>query len=200
MPYDAHALYACTMTHGTYAEALPSQVARRMHYDVILKMRDNTVAVSPFVLSARHAAGPARTKRCVEWGGYNDKAMVLPRRFMDGALRGPSEDFFLTKGIGRGIPNSERLLRAVFDRNGVRVLRVTADELPLVDGRCSPYGWCLVEEGKDCRPSQWSLPARPCETLNMSASQRHLYEHERFKPRGQIAKHLVRGIAMNEQR
>lgn len=76
-------------------------------------MRDNTIVLAPFVLRRVHAEGPARTKRCVEWGGYNDKAMTVPRRYMDGALRAPSEDFFLAKGIGHGIPNSERLLRAV---------------------------------------------------------------------------------------
>jgi hypothetical protein len=168
-----------------------------VHYDVVLKMRDNTVAVSPFVISAGHAVGGARTKRCVEWGGYNDKAMVTPRRHMDGALRGPAEDFFLTKDIGRGIPNSERLIRAVYDRRRVRVLRVSADELPLVDGRCSPQGWCLVEEGKDCRPVSWSWPTKPCEQHNMTSLQRELYS-QRFKARKDIAKHMVAGVAMNE--
>ena len=42
--------------------------------------------------------------------------------------------------IGRGIPNSERLLKTILDRNGVSVARVGADALPLVDGRCSPQG------------------------------------------------------------
>uniref|UniRef100_A0A7S2I821 Uncharacterized protein n=1 Tax=Haptolina brevifila TaxID=156173 RepID=A0A7S2I821_9EUKA len=173
------------------------EVRTHNHYDVILKMRDNTLAVSPFVLHPRHAAGSARTKKCVEWGGFNDKAMVVPRRYLDGALRGPSEDFFLTKDLGRGIPNSERLLRAVLDRRGVQVQRVTPEQLPLVDGRCSPQGWCLVEEGKDCRPKTWALPSRPCEELNMSATQRELYK-QRFKPRKDIAGHMVTGVAMNE--
>ena len=116
---------------------------------------------------------------------------------MDGALRAPSEDFYLTNGIGRGIPNSERLLRAVLDRNGVKVERVEPQRLPLVDARCSPYGWCLVEEGKDCRPPSWAHPARPCEAHNMTAAQRALYA-ERFKPRAKIGGQLVKGIAMNE--
>ena len=173
------------------------EVAARWHYDVILKMRDNTVAVAPFVLGMAHAVGHARTKRCIEWGGYNDKAMVVPRRFMDGALRGPSEDFFLVRDIGRGITNSERLLRAVLDRRGVRVQRVSASELPLVDGRCTSMGWCLVEEGKDCRPPKWTWPGRPCEEHNMTTAQKQLYE-QRFKPRAAIASHLVTGVSMND--
>ena len=175
------------------------EVATRAHYDVVLKMRDNTVAVSPFVISARYATGRALTKRCVEWGGYNDKAMIMPRRYMEGAMRGPSEDFYLANGIGRGIPNSERLLRAVFERNGVRVERVEAAQLPLVDARCSPFGWCLVEEGKDCRPTSWTWNTKPCEQLNVSDSTRQLYAN-RFKPRAEIREHMrsTVGEAMNE--
>ena len=172
------------------------EIATHSHYDVILKLRDNTVAVAPFVISPHHATGGARTKKCVEWGGYNDKAMVLPRRFADSALRGPSEDFFLIKDLGRGITNSERLLRAVLDRRGVRVQRVSAEDLPLVDGRCTPQGWCLVEEGKDCRPATWPWPARPCEEHNMTATQKELYL-QRFRPRSAIAPHMVAGVSMN---
>ena len=186
------------------------EVAMGRMYDVILKMRDNTIAISPFVVTkALHADGKAKSKKCVEWGGYNDKAMTIPRKYMDGALRAPSEDFFIVNNIGKGIPNSERLLRAVLDRNGVKVERVTAADLPLVDGRCSPFGWCLVEEGKDCRPTKWTWadpaskpsnqPTRPCEELNATASQRALYAN-RFKPRAAIAKDMSAsvGLGMNE--
>lgn len=176
------------------------EVSSRAHYDVVLKLRDNTLAVSPFVIRREHAAGLARTKRCVEWGGYNDKAMIVPRRFMSGALRAPSEDFFLVRHLGRGIPNSERLLRSVFERNGVQVSRITPEELPLVDARCSPFGWCLVEENKDCRPARWSWPAKVCEHLNATDKQRALYA-QRFQPRARIAKEakeMVDGVSMNE--
>lgn len=162
------------------------EVESRMPYDVILKMRDNTVAVMPFVIGARHAHGKAMAKRCVEWGGYNDKTMTMPRRYMDGALRAPSEDFYLVNNIGKGIPNSERLLKAVLERNGVAVARVPPEALPLVDGRCSPYGWCLVETSKDCRPVTWPYAAKPCETRNATQTQRALYAN-RFKPRATIA-------------
>ena len=75
--------------------------------------------------------------------------------------------------------------------------RVSADALPLVDGRCSPHGWCLVETGKDCRPERWSWPVRPCEEHNMTSEQRELYA-QRFKARKTIAGHRTRGIAMND--
>ena len=104
-------------------------------------------------------------------------------------------------GIPMGIPNSKRLLRAVFDRRGVRVQRATSDELPLVDGRCSPHGWCLVETGKDCRPASWVgvHATRPCEELNMTVTQRELYR-VRFMKRGEIPQRLTAGVSMNEAR
>jgi hypothetical protein len=82
-------------------------------------------------------------------------------------------------------------------QRGVRVSRVPPEDLPLVDGRCSAHGWCLVEEGKDCKPSTWAWPATPCEQLNMSAAQRDLYA-QRFKPRHEIAAHIVKGVSMND--
>ena len=89
------------------------------------------------------------------------------------------------------------MLRAVLDRNGLRVERVTAEQL--AEGHCSGFGWCLVEEGKDCRPAKWSWPSLPCEQLNATAQQRELYA-QRFKPRAAIAKDMSRtvGVGMNE--
>ena len=82
-----------------------------------------------------------------------------------------------------------------------QVERVEPAELPLVDARCSPFGWCLVEEGKDCRPKTWAWPTKPCEELNATGEQRALYA-QRFKPRAQIAQDMRRtvGEAMNEAR
>ena len=75
----------------------------------------------------------------------------------------------------------------MLDRNRVKVARVPAKQLPLVDGRCSAQGWCLVEENKDCRPPPpWGSDVRPCEDLNATAQQRQLYR-DRFDPRAVIA-------------
>ena len=173
------------------------EITKGMHYDVVLKLRDNTIAVAPFAIRRQHAIGPVLTKDCVHWGGYNDKVMVLPRQWMDACLRAPSEDFFLVKDIGRGISNSERLLKAVLDRRGVRVQRVSPEAIPLVDGRCVSQGWCLVENGKDCRPATVPLRTKPCETYNMTATQQELYK-QRFLPRKKIAPHLAAGVPMND--
>ena len=99
----------------------------------------------------------------------------------------------------RSPPPTPTPSRAVLDRNGVQVDRVEAADLPLVDARCSPFGWCLVEEGKDCRPTTWSWPTKPCEQLNATGEQRALYLN-RFKPRSAIAGDMRKtvGVAMNE--
>lgn len=177
------------------------EVRDNTHYDVIVKTRDNTLAITPFAVTAAHARGPTLSKKCVEWGGYNDKAMIIPRRFMDGALRSVSEDFFIAPKIGKGIPNSERLLRAVLDRNRVQVKRVSAEQIPLVDGRCSAQGWCLVEEGKDCRPATWPWPTKPCEVLNASQEQRGCLYKNRFLARAEVQRLCsVKGLSMNDAR
>jgi len=163
-------------------------------------MRDNTIAVSPLALSQQHLTDRCWSKGCIEWKGYNDKVMLIPRVHMDGALRSVAEDFFLTPRLGRGVPNSERLLKKVLDNNLVKVQRVTAEQLPLVDGRCTARGWCLVEEGKDCRPATWSWAARPCEEIEMTPGQKCLFEH-RFLARRIVAQKCggaTNGIAMNE--
>ncbi|KAL3931628.1 MAG: hypothetical protein SGPRY_001044 [Prymnesium sp.] len=193
-----------------------AEVAHRRHYDLILKIRDNTIAVSPLVLSHRHLSDRCWSKGCIEWKGYNDKAMLIPRVHMDGALRDVAEvrlmivDQTCTFGVGchesagflshtangtrsakfgkaaeeslgqpfregdqrkfhvwhharscREMDNAWCQCRTVLRK----VSRVSAEELPLVDGRCTAHGWCLVEEGKDCRPAQRSWAARPCEEV-----------------------------------
>lgn len=73
------------------------------------------------------------------------------------------------------------------------------EKLPLVDGRCSPFGWCLVEEGKDCRPATWPWQTKPCETLNASSVQRDCLYANRFKPRAEVERLCpTTGLNMND--
>ena len=80
-------------------------------------------------------------------------------------------------------------------RGGVAVESVPPDELPLVDGRCSAQGWCLVEPGKDCWPSRYSLAAPPCSRLNATDEQRLLYA-QRWVERRTISPALAKGVAL----
>ncbi|KOO23429.1 hypothetical protein Ctob_011092, partial [Chrysochromulina tobinii] len=178
-----------------------SEVAQGRHYDMILKMRDNTIAVSPFALGARVPTWP-QTKDCgkFNWRGYQDKVMLVPRRHTDAAMRAPAEEFFLHVGLGRtrgpwgaGIRNSEQLLKAVLDKRGVRVQQLDAQQMPLIDGRCSGRGgeasgqrrksYCLVEENKDCRPATWTRDVKPCDCERNVTSEVKALHGARFRAR-----------------
>lgn len=176
------------------------ELKSRAFYDVIVKMRDNTLVVSPFVPTAKHlaittwwaAAGTAPrvlAKRCVQYGDTSDKVMVIPRQHMESALRAPSEDTFAVQGVRKGIRNAEGLMKWLLKRNDLEAVRALPEALPFVDGRCSPFGWCLVELQKDCRPATWSYPTKPCEEFNATAAQRAIYK-QRSQARAQIAEGL----------
>jgi hypothetical protein len=178
------------------------EVAQGKHYDLILKVRDNTIAVSPFHFGARVPTWP-QTKDCgkFNWRGYQDKVMLVPRRHMDAAMRAPAEDFFLRAGVGRtrgpwgaGIRNSEQLLKAVLDKRGVRVEQLSAGKMPLIDGRCSGQGgtsgsgqprksYCLVEVNKDCRPDTWTRNIQPCDCERNATSEVRALHESRFRAR-----------------
>ena len=178
-----------------------SEVAQGRHYDMILKLRDNTIAVSSFALGARVPTWP-QTKDCgkFNWRGYQDKVMLVPRQHMDAAMRAPAEEFFLQVGLGRtrgpwgaGIRNSEQLLKAVLDKRGVRVEQLDAHQMPLIDGRCSGRGgeaigqrrksYCLVEENKDCRPATWTRDVKPCDCERNATNEVRALHGARFRAR-----------------
>jgi hypothetical protein len=214
-----------------------------MRYDLVLKLRDGTVAVSPLALSrglVAHATsefgagskgGGLReettlSKKCVEWGGYNDKVMLITRRHVQAALGAPAAEVLNSQRCGQyRVGNSEQVARPVICRSdcgrtprpcavfesrhsnpqllkrslaahGVlsrHVTRVPPTVLPLVDGRCSAQGTCLVESGKDCRPEEWQWSAQPCESLNVTDAQRLLYA-QRWVPRRTLLPSLARSI------
>ena len=183
----------------------------------IPQVRDSTVAVSPFPISqlglrqaiVKHSPHgltnglTCLTKRCVEWGGYNDKSMLIPREHLHAALGAPATEALDAKCCGHlRVGNSEQLLKKSLALHGVlskHVTRVPPEMLPLVDSRCSPQGTCLVEEGKDCRPAQYTWRAPPCEALNASDAQRLLYA-QRWVPRQELLPSLTQGIDLTSRR
>ena len=160
----------------------------------------------PLSLRSLAPGGAATAKACVSWGGYHDKVMLLPRRHMRGglgavatAVLGASRAGSATCGLREyRVGNSEQLLRRVLTRHGVTVTSVPPDELPLVDGRCSPHGWCLVEPGKDCWPAEYAWEAPPCSGLNATEAQRLLYA-QRWVERRTILPSLARGVALTDR-
>ncbi|CAK0884417.1 unnamed protein product [Prorocentrum cordatum] len=146
-------------------------------YDIVVKVRDDTIALRPVVPQKLLSIREVTLKHCSWWGGVNDKVMALPREYLEKSLgtiyhsmlavnNNDHLDLFLlrlaesknTEQIvlftltGNKIPFRERTFEAG-DRDG-------DDYLPFVDGRCYASGtpggegrWCIVSHCKDCWPS-----------------------------------------------
>ena len=136
------------------------EVERNVKYDVILRIRDNSVVVQPFQLPIRMLLETpgAYVKNCAGWGGVNDKVMLTTRKYMNVVLRGWIDSFmFTSSGNSSTISNPERFLQHVLVSANVPIVRLEADIFPIVDGRIHyGQGLCIVEETKDCHPSHLS--------------------------------------------
>mmetsp|Transcript_1997 Transcript_1997/g.3483 ORF Transcript_1997/g.3483 Transcript_1997/m.3483 type:complete len:388 (-) Transcript_1997:190-1353(-) len=162
----------------------------KARYDAVLRLRDNALVLSPFPLRDRltalvhdsyrklgkeppnpitnqHVRGlPVIVKACSSWGGYSDKTLLAPRKYMDDALSGPAELFYLMRkghnrtDVGEGkVSNPETYLKRVFQKLHVPVAKEWKPELfPITDGRCEDgESFCVVIGKKDCRPANVSV-------------------------------------------
>jgi len=146
-------------------------------YDVVVKVRDNTIALRPVVPEKLVSIREVTLKHCDSWDGVNDKVMALPRKFLEKSLGAiypsmlavmnddPLDDTLLQLSrsrnteqivmftlVGNEVPFRKRAFE-IGDRDG-------DDYLPFVDGRCFPSKepggdgrWCIVSHCKDCWPS-----------------------------------------------
>jgi hypothetical protein len=156
-------------------------------YDVVLKVRDNTLALRPVVPEKVLNITAVNFKHCEWWGGVQDKVMLMPRRYLEQTLGDiyPSmlaimNDPVLDKrleNVSRESENTEQVVKNLIVANGVPWRQRRFDEethdshgsdyLPFVDGRCHPGGasrsadrWCVVSHCKDCYPSApWTFNA-----------------------------------------
>mmetsp|Transcript_139596 Transcript_139596/g.256888 ORF Transcript_139596/g.256888 Transcript_139596/m.256888 type:complete len:215 (+) Transcript_139596:565-1209(+) len=152
-----------------------------IRYDVVIKIRDNTIVAQAFSLPspraiARHAAEDSvLVKECGSCGGVNDKVMIIPRRHLSASLGGT---FSALMGVQNGDPNMiatfacdgclgewgkspEALLLKVLQVHNVPIKAANATVLPFVDARyqtqhsiSSKAGWCPVADWKDCWPQR----------------------------------------------
>lgn len=143
------------------------EVRRRRLYDVVLKLREDSVVVKPFPLPVHlYAAGeasPCHTKGCSTFGGLNDKHMICPRAHMHVMLRALPEDMLWYADRGPFEYATEIWLKKLLQRHNVSYRTLTADEMPLVIARpacmcgTSDELPCLVNEFMDCHPKGRSL-------------------------------------------
>jgi hypothetical protein len=146
-------------------------------YDIVVKVRDNTIALRPVVPDKLFAIKEVTLKHCNWWGGVHDKVMVLPRKYLENSLgavypymlavmhdnpmnhtflqlqhSSNTEQIVLFTLLANKVPFDQRQFE-IGDRDG-------DDYLPFVDGRCYPSEepggearWCIVSHCKDCWPS-----------------------------------------------
>jgi len=164
-------------------------------YDIVVKVRENTIALRPVVPEKLMAITEVTLKHCNWWGGVNDKVMALPRMYLEktiGAVyssmmhamtdEGPLSPFFM---LSNRSENTEQVVMWTLILNQVPYDEMTFelgsnqdgdDYLPFVDGRCYPSEdpggkgrWCVVSHCKDCWPRQpWTWNVTCALKLNYS--------------------------------
>ena len=161
-----------------------AEAASGGRYSVLIKLRDNAVALRRMELPAS-MDDRVIVKRCNSWYGVNDKAMIVPRQRAVGALArthfallaiDKGANAMLEERVAKRTVNSETLLKHVLDVYQVPVDRVNNIDtvLPVADGRCASASrgkktFCLVMACKDCRPARpWAADA-PAECEHMTA-------------------------------
>jgi len=164
-------------------------------YDMVVKVRDNTIALRPVVPEKLMSITEVNLKHCQGWGGVNDKVMALPRRYLEKTLGAVYPTMLLVMHHEEPLPpmiynmknrsvNTEQVLmwtlignQVPYHERGFEIGDTDGDDyLPFVDGRCYPSEepggkgrWCIVSHCKDCWPSQpWTLNVTCALKLNIS--------------------------------
>jgi hypothetical protein len=133
-------------------------------YDVVLKVRDNSIAVRPVVPEKLLSVTTVTLKHCTYWWGFQDKVMVLPRRLLSKSLGSMYPTMLAVMNSDKlderlelvsGSIDTEQVVKNVLTINGVfpdqkefeypdAIAHVPTpdggDYLPFVDGRCEPAG------------------------------------------------------------
>merc|ERR1711920_1094155 len=145
-------------------------------YDVVVKVRDDTIALRPVAPEKLVSVREVTLKQCQWWGGVNDKVMALPREYLESSLGAIYPSMLAVMNDDpldyrlRPLSNSrntEQLVMFTLLKNNVpfrqRAFEIGDrdgdDYLPFVDGRCSPSKepggegrWCVLSHCKDCWP------------------------------------------------
>ena len=117
------------------------EVKYNMTIDILVRMRDNAIVAEPFdVIKTMDLVKHRKVmvKRCNCWGGYSDKVWIIPRRYIEATMAHVVNDTLAAASfLLRNPPtNSEQLVKTVWNHYGVPISKRSADDLPVVDGRC----------------------------------------------------------------
>jgi len=147
-------------------------------YDIVVKVRDNTIALRPVAPEKLLSIREVTLKHCNWWGGVQDKVMALPRKYLEKTLGATYPSMLAVMNddpldyklwpMSNSSANTEQVVMFTLTGNKVPFREVTFeigdrggdDYLPFVDGRCYPGKelggegrWCIVSHCKDCWPS-----------------------------------------------
>jgi hypothetical protein len=147
-------------------------------YDIVVKVRDNTIALRPVAPDKLVSIREVILKHCNWWGGVQDKVMALPRRYLEKSLGAAYPSMLAIMNddpvdyklwpMSNLSANTEQLVMFTLTGNKVPFRELAFeigdrdgdDYLPFVDGRCYPGEepggegrWCIVSHCKDCWPS-----------------------------------------------
>jgi hypothetical protein len=138
------------------------EARRELVYDLVLRLREDSVVVSPLRLGSEHATGPCMVKACGSWGGINDKAILCPRAHAGAAFTAPMRDLLLGEAewLSRA-RNSEQALSAAYRKYQLPLRQASPAELPVVVAR--PPCWCSsVQPPKSAHGRRAQSPKRWC--------------------------------------
>ena len=147
-----------------YQQIIQLEETHAMKMDITIRLRDNAMVLKPFDIidiMEKHYYRKTLTKNCFAWGGVADKFWISPRRHLEGTMAHITEDVvggerYLRKAQPR---NSERLVKAVWQKNKVNIAALSPQDIPVTDGRCSEQGnmamaphFVSLDGVKDCAP------------------------------------------------
>jgi hypothetical protein len=133
------------------------ELHRSFFYDYVIRVRDNTIITNSTNLMKTLSKNYCTTKGCNSYGGYHDKVMSCPRRFLQPMLRDISERFLLSSAHYERDMNTETTLKRTLDELGVPVRTLnwypSHDARPCNCNKSHLIKWCPVKTVKDCTPS-----------------------------------------------
>ena len=115
-----------------------AEVQANAKYDVVLKLREDTRVLLPWVVPPSFARGGITSLSCLKWDGVMDAAFGIARKWAWHIMDGMSADWYLARPhwTNRTVPkNPESWLRSLLTYRGVPSRTVYACELPMVSVR-----------------------------------------------------------------
>ena len=148
--------------------------SQKVHYDVIVKVRDDSFVLTPWNIAKLNYSGTIRIPECLGWRGYNDKVAVLDSQYAEAFFSGPVTDYYFNYSalnITAGQHNPESILKAALKRRKAKVRLAHIDDMPVFTSRfehkqggqnisCFVFSKYKLGDDKKCFPTSCELRAK----------------------------------------